>query len=159
MTHHGKARENFIKGCEKCPSIRLPHLPRFPSIRAINSVVEYQTFNLGVAGSSPAWRTIKRILAKRDTSPVFLTPYAYTFPFPLSVGRARLRPPSICGSWLIAGSIPASRRVHFSFFSFLYPVRWLGMPPDGTPATRTSRHQVQALRAEYRILRRNTTWM
>ena len=34
-------------------------------------LVEYQTFNLGVAGSSPAWRTTKRILAKRDTSPVF----------------------------------------------------------------------------------------
>lgn len=34
-------------------------------------LVEYQTFNLGVAGSSPAWHTTKRILAKRDTSPVF----------------------------------------------------------------------------------------
>lgn len=55
-------------------------------------LVEYQTFNLGVAGSSPAWRTTKRILAKRDTSPVFYPPYTYTFPFPLSVGRARLRP-------------------------------------------------------------------
>ena len=37
-------------------------------------LVEYQTFNLGVAGSSPAWRTTKRILAKRDTSPVFFLP-------------------------------------------------------------------------------------
>ena len=83
-------------------------------------LVEYQTFNLGVAGSSPAWRTTKRILAKRDTSPVFFTPYTHTFPFPYQWG-VRGSAPSICGSWLIAGSIPASRRVHFSFFSFLYP--------------------------------------
>ena len=83
-------------------------------------LVEYQTFNLGVAGSSPAWRTTKRILAKRDTSPVFFTPYTHTFPFPYQ-WVVRGSAPSICGSWLIAGSIPASRRVHFSFFSFLYP--------------------------------------
>lgn len=56
-------------------------------------LVEYQTFNLGVAGSNPAWRTTKRILAKRDTSPVFfLTPLHIYISFPLSVGRARLRP-------------------------------------------------------------------
>ncbi len=121
-------------------------------------LVEYQTFNLGVAGSSPAWRTTKRILAKRDTSPVFYPPTHIHFLSPYQWG-VRGSAHFICGSWLIAGSIPASRRVHFSFFSFLYPVRRLGMPPDGTPATRTSRHQVQALRAEYRILRRNTTWM
>ncbi len=56
-------------------------------------LVEYQTFNLGVAGSSPAWRTTKRILAKRDTSPVFFfDPLHKYISFPLSVGRARLRP-------------------------------------------------------------------
>ena len=82
-------------------------------------LVEYQTFNLGVAGSSPAWRTTKRILAKRDTSPVFYPPTHIHFLSPIS-GACEAPPPSICGSWLIAGSIPASRRVHFSFFSFLY---------------------------------------
>ena len=56
-------------------------------------LVEYQTFNLGVAGSSPAWRTTKRILAKRDTSPVFLTPYTYTFPFPYQWGVRGSAPP------------------------------------------------------------------
>lgn len=55
-------------------------------------LVEYQTFNLGVAGSNPAWRTTKRILAKRDTSPVFFDPLHIYISFPLSVGRARLRP-------------------------------------------------------------------
>lgn len=56
-------------------------------------LVEYQTFNLGVAGSSPAWRTTKRILAKRDTSPVFYPPYTYTFPFPYQWGVRGSAPP------------------------------------------------------------------
>ena len=56
-------------------------------------LVEYQTFNLGVAGSSPAWRTTKRILAKRDTSPVFLTPLHIYISFPLISGACEAPPP------------------------------------------------------------------
>ena len=45
-----------------------------PQYVPLAQLAEYQTFNLGVAGSSPAWRTTKRILAKRDKSPVFYPP-------------------------------------------------------------------------------------
>ena len=86
-------------------------------------LVEYQTFNLGVAGSSPAWRTTKRILAKRDTSPVFFYPLHTYISFPLSVGRARLRPIYMR---LMADCRFDSGEPQSSFFIFL-----LSLSPSG----------------------------
>ena len=116
MTHHGKARENFIKGCEKCPSIRLPHLPHFPSICAINSRLLIGGSRVRIPHGAPQNASSLGVIHLLFFDPL----HTHTFPFPYQWG-VRGSAPSICGSWLIAGSIPASRRVHFSFFSFLYP--------------------------------------